>query len=125
MSIDPMIDAIGRRPSGARLYHRGSQFGPPERRKLDRNMRVRILYLAIAMDRRTRQKGQHGGVLKRTGIEVLRALLFAFLNMQTGECFPSHERIAEAAGCCASVLRIPRWPHSRRRSRRCSCRCAR
>ncbi len=74
--IDPATGAIGRRPSGAPLYHRGSQFGPPERRKLDRNMRVRLLHLATALDRRTRQKGQHGGILKRTGIEVLRQLLF-------------------------------------------------
>src|SRR5690242_10346188 len=103
--IDPVTGAIGRRPSGARLYHRNSQFGPPACRKLDRNLRVRILYLTIAMDRRTRQPGQHGGIFKRTGIEVLRALLFTFLNMQTGACFPSHEQIAEAAGCCIETVR--------------------
>src|SRR5690242_16002246 len=103
--IDPVTGAIGRRPSGARLYHRKSQFGPPACHKLDRNLRVRILYCAIAMDRRTRQKGQHGGLFKRTGIEVLRTLLFTFLNMQTGACFPSHEQIAEAAGCCVETVR--------------------
>ena len=105
LPVDPVTGAIGKRPSGAPLYHRGSQFGPPERRKLDRNMRVRILHLAIALDRRTRQKGQHGGILKRTGIEVLRTLLFTFLNMQTGACFPSHEQIAQAAGCCIETVR--------------------
>jgi hypothetical protein len=105
LPIDPLTGAIGRRPSGAPLYHRGSQFGPPERRKLDRNMRVRLLYLAKALDQRTRQKGQHGGMLKRTGIEVLRQLLFTFLNMQTGACFPSHEQIARAAGCCIETVR--------------------
>src|SRR3954453_22342181 len=105
LPVDPVTGAIGRRATGAPLYHRGSQFGPPERRKLDRNMRVRILHLAIALDRRTRQKGQHGGILKRTGIEVLRALLFTFLNMQTGACFPSHQQIAQAAGCCVETVR--------------------
>ena len=105
LPIDPLTGAVGRRASGAPLYHHGSQFGPPERRKLDRNMRVRILHLAIALDRRTRQKGQHGGILKRTGIEVLRTLLFTFLNMQTGACFPSHEQIAQAAGCCIETVR--------------------
>ena len=105
LPIDPVTGAVGRRPSGAPLYHRGSQFGPPERRKLDRNMHVRILYLAIALDRRTRQKGQHGGILKRTGVDVLRTLLFTFLNMQTGACFPSHEQIAQAAGCCIETVR--------------------
>ena len=38
--IDPITGAVGRRPSGARLYHRKSQFGPPACRKLDRNLRV-------------------------------------------------------------------------------------
>src|SRR3954454_23867930 len=98
LPVDPVTGAIGRRASGAPLYHRGSQFGPPERRKLDRNMRVRILHLAIALDRRTKQPRQHGGILKRTGVEVLRILLFTFLNMQTGACFPSHEQISRPAG---------------------------
>ena len=34
----------------------------PERRKLDRNLVARILYLAEALERRTRGKGQHGGL---------------------------------------------------------------
>jgi hypothetical protein len=105
LPLDPLTGAVGRRASGAPLYHRGSQFCPPEGRKLDRNMRVRLLYLAKALDQRTRQKGQHGGMLKRTGIEVLRQLLFRFLNMQTGACFPSHEQIAQAAGCCIETVR--------------------
>ena len=57
---DAVTGTIGRRPSGARLYHRGSRFGDPERRKLDRNLVARILWLAEALDRRTRGKGQHG-----------------------------------------------------------------
>jgi hypothetical protein len=105
LPVHPLTGTIGRRPSGAPLYHRNSQFGPPERRKLDRNMRPRILHLATALDRRTRQRGQHGGILKRTGIEVLRQLLFTFLNMQTGACFPSHQQIAEAASCCVETVR--------------------
>src|SRR4051794_35046628 len=84
LPVDPVTGAVGRRASGAPLYHRGSQLGPPERRRLDRNIRVRILHLAIALDRRTKQRGMHGGILKRTGIEVPRTLLFTFLNMQTG-----------------------------------------
>jgi hypothetical protein len=105
LSVDTVTGAVGRRPSGAPLYRRGSVFGGPACRKLDRNMRVRLLYLATALDRRTRQRGQHGGILKRTGIEVLRQLLFTFLNMQTGACFPSHEQIAQAAGCCIETVR--------------------
>jgi hypothetical protein len=96
---------VGRRPSGARLYHRGSRFGEPERRKLDRNMVARILFLAEALDRRTRTKGQHGGLLKAKGLDVLRALLKRFYSYRTGECFPSFEAIAEAAGCCEATAK--------------------
>jgi hypothetical protein len=105
LPIDTLTGAVGRRPSGARLYHHGSRFGPPERRKIDRNVRVRILHLAIALDRRTRQRGQHGGVLKRTGIEILRVLLFEFLNITTGECWPSLDMIADRARCCVETVR--------------------
>ena len=73
--IDPTTGAVGKRASGAPLYRRGSRFGPPERRKLDRNLVARILFAAEALDRRTRMKGQHGGLLKGKGLDVLRAAL--------------------------------------------------
>ena len=62
--VDNLTGAVGRRPSGAPLYHRGSQFGPPERRRIDRNLVARLLFLAEALDRRTRAKGQHGGLVE-------------------------------------------------------------
>ncbi|HEY5930616.1 MAG TPA: helix-turn-helix domain-containing protein [Burkholderiales bacterium] len=102
---DIVTGTIGRRPSGARLYHRNSRFGEPERRKLDRNLVARILFLAEALDRRTRAKGQHGGLLKAKGLDVLRALLRGFYSYRTGECFPSHEAIAQVAGCCVETVR--------------------
>ena len=101
---DPVVGSIGRRPSGARLYHRGSQFGPLQGRKLDRNLVAKILFLAEALDRRTRAPRQHGGVLKRAGLDVLRTLLRRFYSYATGECFPSYDAIAEAAGCCRSTV---------------------
>ena len=36
---------------------------------------------------------------------MLRALLRGFYSYRTGECFPSHEAIAEAAGCCVETVR--------------------
>src|SRR3954451_22594846 len=110
LPVDTVTGAISKRPSGAPLHHRGSQFGPPERRKLDRNLVAKILFLAEALDRRTRGKGMHGGLLKAKGLDVLRALLRRFYSYATGECFPSYDAIAEAAGCCrqtvAAKLRI-------------------
>lgn len=105
LSADPVTGSIGRRPSGARLYHHGSRFGPPERRKLDRNLIARIMFLAEALERRTRTKGKHGGLLKAKGLDVLRALLRRFYCHATGECYPSFAAIAEAAGCCEATAK--------------------
>jgi DNA-binding MarR family transcriptional regulator len=104
LPVDPLTGAIGRRTSGAPLYHRGSQFGAPERRKLDRNLIAKILFCAEALDRRTRAKGQHGGLLKPKGLDVLRALLRRFYSHRDGTCFPSYDAIAEAAGCCRATV---------------------
>src|SRR3954471_824407 len=104
LPVDPVTGAIGRRASGAPLYHRGSQFGPPERRKLDRNLVAKILFLAEALDRRTRGPRQHGGILKAKGLDVLRALLRCFYSHRDGTCFPSYDAVAEAAGCCRATV---------------------
>lgn len=95
----------GRRPSGARLYHRNSRFGEPERRRLDRAHVWKIMACAEALERRTRGKGQHGGLLKAKGLDVLRALLRRFYSYTNGTCFPSYREIAETAGCCVETVR--------------------
>lgn len=102
--LDPVTGAVGRRASGAPLYRRGSQFGPPKRRRMDRAQAWRIMASAEALDRRTRAPGMHGGVLKAKGLEVLRALLRRFYSYATGACFPSYDQIAEAAGCSRSTV---------------------
>src|SRR3954447_12442736 len=43
--------------------------------------------------------------LKRTGLDVLRALLRRFYSYRDGVCFPSYEEIARAAGCCVETVR--------------------
>ena len=35
----------------------------------------------------------------RAAVDILRALFFTFANLKDGRCFPSYERLAEAAGC--------------------------
>ena len=45
-----------------------------------------------------------GGLLKAKGLDVLRALLKRFYSYLTGECFPSYDQIAEAAGCSRSTV---------------------
>jgi Helix-turn-helix domain len=61
------------------------------------------------------------GELTRAAIDVLRALLFKFANPKDGRCFPSHERLGEAAGCHARTvgralkalerIRLVTWAH--------------
>ncbi len=73
---------------------------------IDRNARARLLFQAECLDRRTRLPGDHGGMIKRSGLAVLRALLFHFANVVTGRCDPSYDAIARAAGVCRSTVAI-------------------
>jgi hypothetical protein len=71
---------------------------------MDRNARARLIHFAEALDRRTHEPGQHGGVLKRTGLAVLKALVFGFHNLATGRCDPSLDTLARRAGCARSTV---------------------
>lgn len=88
-----------RRCRAGSSFPTGADFQP-----LDRNDRARLLAYAEALDRRTRLPGQHGGVLKRTGLAVLRALVLRFQNGRSGRCDPSLEALADAAGCSRSTV---------------------
>ena len=73
---------------------------------IDRNARARLMAHAEALDRRTRRPGQHGGVLKRTGLAVLKALLFGFANVITARCDPGYDALAKAAGVARSTVAV-------------------
>jgi hypothetical protein len=79
-------------------------FGPGRTVPLDRNQKARIAHYARAYSARNRQPGQHGGPITHAAQRVLSALLWAFHNSRTGRCFPSYERIAEAAGVARSTV---------------------
>lgn len=83
-------------------WRRGSQYAAAFR-PLDRNARARLLYLAEALDRRTKEPGRHGGFLGRTGLAVLRALVTRFLDHRTGRLDPSIASIARAANVARST----------------------
>jgi hypothetical protein len=74
-------------------------FGLGRPRALDRNAKVRIMHWAVL---RLRQKGKAYGQITAKALAVLEALLWAFHNGKSGLCFPSYERIAEAAHCARS-----------------------
>jgi hypothetical protein len=83
-------------------YRRGAGFVDTRRcfRPIDRNAKARLLYLAEAIEHRTKGKGCRQGALGHIGIKVLRALLLAFLDGQSGRCEPSYDAIAAKANIC-------------------------
>lgn len=78
-------------------------FGDGRPRAMDRNAKVRVMTLARALSRRT-EKGKHYGAITAKALAVLEALLWTFHNARSGLCFPSYEKIAEAAGCARSTV---------------------
>lgn len=83
---------------------RGGSVFTADYRPLNRNDIARILFCAEAMDRRTHQPGQHGGVIGRSGLAVLRALAVCFLNKRTGRLDPSLAALAKAANLARSTV---------------------
>jgi hypothetical protein len=89
------------RPSSGR--RREKMFGSGRPRALDRNAKVRIMHRARCLARRT-EKGRAYGQITAKAIAVLEAILWTFHNVGSGLCFPSYERIAEAAHCARSTV---------------------
>jgi DNA-binding MarR family transcriptional regulator len=87
-----------------RRQRRGSTLDPVKYRPLTREQRARLSFLAEKFDANTKEPGKHGGCLKRTGLQVLRILLFHFHNVASGRCDPSLDTIAKAAGMARSTV---------------------
>lgn len=71
---------------------------------------ARRWHKAKRFDCQTHAPGKHGGVIGRTALEVLRVLLFEFLDYATGRLDPSYDAIARKAGVCrrAAVTAVHR-----------------
>jgi hypothetical protein len=85
---------------------------------------ARRWHKARRFDRQTHTPGKHGGAIGPTGLAVLYALLFDFLDYTTGRLDPSYDAIAVKAGVCrrAAVSAVRRLKelgllHWRRRCR--------
>ena len=93
-------------PTGPRRHpgrRREKLFGVGRPRALDRNAKARIIHLARCLSRRT-EKGTAYGQITAKALAVLEALLWGFHNAKSGLCFPSYEKIAEAACCARSTV---------------------
>jgi Helix-turn-helix domain len=71
---------------------------------IDRNHRTLIMRAAEALELRTKGKGCKSGVLKQSGLTVLRCLLFTFCAIPSGICCPSYKAIREETGYCTSTI---------------------
>jgi Helix-turn-helix domain len=95
--------ALGRPGAVKRLERREKMFGLGRPHALDRNAKVRIMHWARCLSRRV-EKGRAYGVVTAKALAVLEALLWGFHNARSGLCYPSYEKIAEAAGCARSTV---------------------
>jgi len=98
----PEAPRASRRVSRSRP-RREKMFGLGRPRALDRNAKARIMHLARALSRRT-EAGKAYGAITAKALAVLEALLWGFHNAKSGLCFPSYEKIAEAAGAARSTV---------------------
>jgi DNA-binding MarR family transcriptional regulator len=70
---------------------------PVEFSPLPKKSAVKLWHRARDFDRQTHKKGQRGGALGPSGLQVLHVLLFDFLNFRTGRLDPSQKAIARQA----------------------------
>lgn len=71
---------------------------------LDGNARARVMAHAEVLERRTKAKGKRDGVLGQSGVTVLRALVFGFLDARTGRLDPSYKAIQRRTGFCMATI---------------------
>jgi hypothetical protein len=77
---------------------------PVEFSPMPKKAAVKLWHRARDFDRQTRKPGQRGGALGPSGLQVLHALLFDFLNFQTGRLDPSQKAIARQANLCPRTV---------------------
>ncbi|MBL8567203.1 MAG: helix-turn-helix domain-containing protein [Hyphomicrobiaceae bacterium] len=87
-------------------FRNGAQFIDPAAvaTPLDRNQRAKLIYLAEALERRTKPRGRRNGVLGYIGLAVLKALLLRFANAKTGACYPSITQLCAVTGLCRAAV---------------------
>jgi hypothetical protein len=87
-------------------YRRNSQFIDPRQhcRSVDRNTKARVIFLAEALERRTKAPGKRGGCLGYVSLIILRALLLRFANGKDGLCCPSYTELECYTGLCRQSI---------------------
>ena len=120
-------EALERTPDFAKV-RAGSDFAPPRHRPFNAREASEIMKAARAIERgtyATRERGAHGGVIGRSALRVLEALLFVVWPGARKGMFPSLARIAALAQVSVRtvqtalvVLRLLGFITVRRRTKR-------
>ena len=82
----------------------GSVAKPVQFVPLAKKAAVKLWHRARDLDRGTHEPGRHGGAVGPTGLAVLHALIFDFLNHRSGRLDPSYAAIAAKAGVCVRTV---------------------
>ena len=82
----------------------GSVANPVRFVPLAKKAAVKLWHRARDLDRGTHEPGRHGGAVGPTGLAVLHALIFDFLNHRSGRLDPSYAAIAAKAGVCVRTV---------------------
>jgi len=77
---------------------------PVEFTPMPKKAAVKLWHRARDFDRQTHKPGQRGGALGPSGLQVLHALIFDFLNFRTGRLDPSYKAIARQANLCPRAV---------------------
>jgi hypothetical protein len=103
----PNADVTQRYPiSGARPYHAGSIEADPPKLPHDgipfalRNEALQLIGQLFTLTR----DGRRQGIMKQSGMTVLRSLMLHFANGKTGLCYPSYEAVAANTGLGRSTV---------------------
>src|ERR1700691_4236460 len=88
----------------AKRHGRTSLFGSGRPMPLCREGKVRVEHLARCLSRHRGAGEAYGSKITPKVLDVLHELLWSFHNAKSGLCFPSYERIAEAAGVARSTV---------------------
>lgn len=82
----------------------GSKRKPVAFDPIPKKLAFKLFHKARQFDRSTHDRRRHGGKLGHSGLQVLHALIFDFLNFRTGRLDPSYEAIARRANLARSTV---------------------
>ena len=79
----------------------------PHSRVLDRNERAKIMFLAEAFaSAAASNRAATTGLLGYRALQLLRCLMFGFLNHRNGLCCPSYDTLQERTGLCRQSIAV-------------------